>query len=370
MEKWLLVAGDFTPLGGMDRANHALAAGLSRRGFDVSVVAHRVWPDLCGRVRTTIVPRPAGSHLIGAPLLDSAARRASRGGGGRVVANGGNTSTSDVTWIHYLHAAHAPRAAGAARHLRTAAAHRYYLRGEQRALDGARFVVCNSRRTARDVAQAYGVSEDRLRVVYYGSEPAAFKPVTSEERHTARQALGLRNDTPVALFVGALGDRRKGFDRLFEAWTLLSADGDWDVQLVVAGAGGELDAWRARSAQERQRSMHFLGFREDIPQVMAAADVVVHPARYEAYGLAVHEAICRGLPAVVSANAGVAEQISGSLAELFVEDVESAAELAGRIRRWRTELPRFADAAATLSAGLRSRTWDDMAADFIDAVSD
>ena len=34
---------------------------------------------------------------------------------------------------------------------------------------------------------------------------------------------------------------------------------------------------------------------------------MVHPARYEAYGLGVHEAICRGLPAIVSAGAGIAE---------------------------------------------------------------
>ena len=42
-------------------------------------------------------------------------------------------------------------------------------------------------------------------------------------------------------------------------------------------------------------------FRGDVATVIAAADVLVHPARYEAYGLGVHEAICRGVPAIVTA---------------------------------------------------------------------
>jgi hypothetical protein len=41
MKPWLVVAGDFTPLGGMDVANLALARHLARRGDEVHVVAHQ-----------------------------------------------------------------------------------------------------------------------------------------------------------------------------------------------------------------------------------------------------------------------------------------------------------------------------------------
>ena len=109
-------------------------------------------------------------------------------------------------------------------------------------------------------------------------------------------------------FVGALGDRRKGFDRLFDAWQQLCRDPAWDADLVVAGHGGELTQWRRLAASSGlDGRIRFLGFRDDVSTVLAAADVLVHPARYEAYGLGVHEAICRGLPAIVSAAAGVAE---------------------------------------------------------------
>ena len=51
MTPWLLVAGDLTPLGGMDAANHALAQYLGVRGPEVHLVTHRAWPDLADAAR-------------------------------------------------------------------------------------------------------------------------------------------------------------------------------------------------------------------------------------------------------------------------------------------------------------------------------
>ena len=81
MSDWLLIAGDFTPLGGMDRANHALAMHLAReRTGCVNLVAHRAWPDLAAQpsVRFHPVRRPLGSNLLGAPLVASAGERQAR----------------------------------------------------------------------------------------------------------------------------------------------------------------------------------------------------------------------------------------------------------------------------------------------------
>ena len=363
-----IIAGDFTPLGGMDRANHALASFLSRRGDDVTLVTHRAWPDLPALgAKVMRVPRPLGSHLLGAPLLAAAGERAARlaSPGTRVIANGGNADVGDVVWVHYLHAAHSsPAAGGWLRRQRVARANALYLANERAAIPRARVVICNSRRTARDVHRAYNLPIERLRVVYYGSDPATFSPVTPEQRAEARRALGW-NGQPVALFVGALGDYRKGFDRLFEAWAILTKDPRWDVALAVAGAGAGL-GWDARVASAGIRDVRFLGFREDIAQVMAASDVVVHPARYEAYGLGVHEALCRAVPAIVSRDAGVAETYPEDLRDLLIDDVESAEEIASRLRVWREAGTDLAARVATFSNALRARSWDDMSAEIVE----
>ena len=109
--------------------------------------------------------------------------------------------------------------------------------------------------------------------------------------------------------MGALGDVRKGFDTLFEAWRRLVGDPGWDARLVVVGTGTSLPSWRARAVDEGLGgSIAFLGFRDDVPDVLAACDLLVSPTRYEAYGLNVQEALCTGLPAIVSAGAGIAER--------------------------------------------------------------
>jgi glycosyltransferase involved in cell wall biosynthesis len=366
--RWVLVSGDFTTLGGMDRANHALARYLAANGRDVHLVAHRVAPELAALPGVTVhrVPRPGGAHLAGAPLL---ARRAARvvadaGPGASVLVNGGNTGLRAASWIHYLHAAYTPRAAGS---LRTRVSSRIapaaYRRAERAAIDRAPLLICNSHRTADDIRRAYGRTAGVV-VSYYGSDAEVFAPVTPDARAAARAALPVGAGRHVAAFVGALGDRRKGFDVLFEGWRALLADAAWDVDLVVAGSGGEAEAWRDRTAGSPLAGrVHFLGFRRDVAEVLAAADVLVHPARYEAYGLGVHEALCREVPAIVAANAGIAERYPADLAPLLIPEQASPAELAGVLRAWRADAAGWRERIRPLAASLRQRTWDEMSAD-------
>ena len=366
MTTWLIAAGDFVTQGGMDAANHGLAQYLSgREDFEVHLVAHRVAADLAAnpRVRVHHAHRPLGAHRLGEPLLRRVAQRwAARlqPRGARIVANGANVDARDVSWVHYVHAAYTPVAHGGLNNLLVRSAHERYLRAERDALRKARLVICNSRRTADDVVRLAEVEPSRARVVYYGIDSARFRPITTSDRHEGRRALGLDGERPLALFAGALGDRRKGFDTVFDAWRTLCGEGDWDVDLVVAGAGAELRAWRARAQQLLPgRRIHFLSFQSDMRPVFAACNVLVHPARYEAYGLAVHEALCCGIPAIVSRSAGIAERYPASLRALLLEDPDSAADLAARLRAWRND---GAVAPHVLAFGerLRGRTWDDM----------
>lgn len=368
MLPWLLASGDFVPLGGMDTANHALASYLARESNGpVHLVAHRVSPDLAGlpQIRIHQVPRPFGVYSLGEPLLTTIAARharAIRRSGGRVVANGGNLDGRDMTWVHYVHAAYEPSVAGGLNAALVAARYRRYVAAERRALTQAQLVVCNSDRTVEDVVNRVGVDPHRVRRVYYGVDAARFHD--RGERASGKIALGRDPSAPLVLFVGALGDRRKGFDTVYAAWNAMCRTSEWDAHLLVAGAGAELRRWRALADREGIASrVTFLGYSTDVPALLAAADLLVHPARYEAYGLAVHEAICCGVPAIVSRAAGIAERIPGDLHELLIEDVDSAADLCARFRRWRAEADEFARRTRAFGVQLRARSWDDMARD-------
>jgi glycosyltransferase involved in cell wall biosynthesis len=371
VKPWLIVAGDLTPLGGMDVANHALAKHLAAGGAEVHLVTHRAWEDLLAMPGVSLhaVSRPLRSHVLGGPFLARAGRREWRRLGSRrahAVVNGGNCRLPGANWVHYLHAAYTPDT----RHRRAKAtlARRLDLARERAALREARVVICNSRRTKNDVAARLGIPENRIEVIYYGSDPARFPPISHDERIRARRAIA-GDDRPLVGFVGALGDRRKGFDTLFAAWQDLCSRRDWDANLVVVGSGAEQPRWQARAEEAGLgRRMHFLGFRTDVPEVLAALDVLVHPARYEAYGLSVHEAICRGVPAIVSESAGVAEKYPRTVSDLLINDPENHGELVERLTAWRKSLERYRTLIAPLGSELRSHTWDHMATQIVACI--
>ncbi|SEU26773.1 glycosyltransferase family 4 protein [Stigmatella erecta] len=375
MRPYTLIAGDFVATGGMDRANLALASHLARRGHPVRLVAHRVSDELRAlpNVRFIPVPKPAGAYLLGEPLLDAAGRLwalRTLAEGGEVVANGGNCTVPAVNWIHYVHGAYAAEATGTPlRQLKARVSQHYYRYTERRAVRRARLVIANSQRTRDDILQATGIPAGRVHVVYLGSDPERFQPASPEARQAARAALGWAGPRRIALFVGALGDRRKGFDSLLAAWERLCAHELWDVDLKVVGEGPQRAHWE-REVQARGLGgrIQFLGFRKDVPTLLSAADLLVAPTRYEPYGLGVQEALCAGLAVLVSRRAGVAERYPDALQELLLDDPDDVAELVRRLESWRAREALLAPHVAALSGTLRAWTWERMAVELVDLL--
>jgi len=360
----VLVTGDFVPTGGMDRANHALASYLARTGHPVTLVTHRAAPDLMALTGVEVqqVRKPLGSYFLGGWWLSAAGKRAAKQPGVRTLVNGGNCPAADANWVHYVHAAYRPTVPGSILRRMKAAIERPLDRlSERTALRRARIVIANSHRTRRDLIERLGVNETRIHVVYYGNDVERFHPASPAERTSLRERLGWPVDRPVVLFIGALADRRKGFDTLFTAWSKLARSPGWDAILGVIGQGAERSVWESRvAASGLGDSVRFLGFRSDVPDLLRAADALVAPTRYEAYGLGVHEALCCGLPAIVSAEAGVAERYPPEIRDLLLPNAEDSTDLAARLERWRADREGTTARVQHVGEELRSWNWDDM----------
>ena len=195
------------------------------------------------------VAKPLGSYLLAEPLLDRTGRRLAAqtaAAGGRVaVVNGGNCDWGDVNWVHYVHAAWPPHGeTRLLRRLKRAYAHRTALAAERTIIRRARLVVANSEQTRAILIERLGILPERVKTIYYGTDPTRFRPSTATERADARARLGWNDDRPSLAFVGALGDRRKGLDTLLDAWRLLADDPLWDARLVVVGTGSSLPRLR------------------------------------------------------------------------------------------------------------------------------
>jgi glycosyltransferase involved in cell wall biosynthesis len=246
-----------------------------------------------------------------------------------------------------------------------------FRRHEAQRLPRASLLIGNSQRTRRDLINLAGVAADRVRVVYLGSDRAAAVPVAPAERERARRRLGLTPGPSVVLFVGAIGyDRNKGLDTLLAACRLLDRKDMPRTVLLVAGGGKRAFWHRQAAALGLVDRVRFLGGVEDIPGLLAAADLLVSPTRYDAYGLAVHEALCRGVPALVSRCAGVAERYPRELSALLLNDPNDASELAERIVASLASADQLGPAVTRFGEQLRRRSWDDMAAEIVALVEE
>jgi glycosyltransferase involved in cell wall biosynthesis len=373
MKPYLIVTGDFVKTGGMDCANHALAKYLAERGGETHLVAYRIADDLAcyPNVFFHRVPKPLESYFLAGPLLARAGRKWAlriAAQGGRVVVNGGNCVWPDINWAHHLHVSYKPQSS--ANHLWKLKAELSFRQAavlDRKAFAVARVVITNSNRTRFELIRDLRVPENRIHTVYLGIDREVFRPRPPAERDAIRSSLGWKPGIPILVFVGALGDRRKGFDTLFSAWQELCASDDWSAKLIVIGTGAELPVWKARATAEGLTSrIEFVGFCENLPEVIAASDALVSPTRYEGYGLAVQEAVCCGLPAIVSRAAPVTERFGDGLEALTLPDPENVDDLVDRIRLWRSRREDFAAAAAIVSGKLRQHSWADMASEFVE----
>jgi UDP-glucose:(heptosyl)LPS alpha-1,3-glucosyltransferase len=210
--------------------------------------------------------------------------------------------------------------------------HRTILWLERRmfAPSGHRRVLAVSRRVADEVTRDYGVSSERIRVLYNGVDLERFHPrrrLADGPRLRTELGLGSR---PVCVAIGT-GFVRKGFDLLLECWREAPPGG---AALVLVGDDERLAHYRRlAAARELAGLVHVLGPRADVETMLAAADVLCLPSRQEAFGNVVLEAAAAGVPVVTTAAVGAAELLDGPLADLVITGAVDASSLRHTIAR-------------------------------------
>lgn len=165
-------------------------------------------------------------------------------------------------------------------------------------------VVVNSRAAATFAVAAEGVAPHRLVHIANGIDPAPYRRPMM--KHRLRAELGLADDAIILGSVGRL-NVQKGFDIMLRAVALLDRH---DVHTLMIGSGGEEERLRklAVGLQIAPR-VQFVGYRHDLPQLLGALDLYVHPARFEGTPNALLEAMAAACPIVASAVDGSAELI-------------------------------------------------------------
>ncbi|MGH7443722.1 MAG: glycosyltransferase, partial [Longimicrobiales bacterium] len=164
---------------------------------------------------------------------------------------------------------------------------------------------------------------DEVHVVLNGVRP----PTIASS--TIRSELGVDASVPLIAAAGRL-EHRKGFDLLLAAFARAQARPD--ARLIIAGVGAEEPALRALAdSLGIAGRVHWLGFRDDLDNVLVGADVFVLPSRREGMANVVLEAMAADCLIVATAISGVEEAIGarrGRTPAGWVVAAEDAAALA------------------------------------------
>lgn len=231
------------------------------------------------------------------------------------------------------------------------------IESERQALQAARGVVVTSPRTVAAV-ESFGIDRARIAVVEPGTGEA---PPAAGSGGPGLQLLCVASVVP-----------RKGHDTLIEALASLTSL-PWHLTCV-----GSLDrdrTWTARlrqqvAARRLDERVTFAGELDGaaLDAAYHSADLFVLPTRYEGYGMAVAEALARGIP-VMSTDTGAIVELVGDRAGVLVppDNVDS---LAGELKRLLTDAGDFARLKrGALAARSKRSTWESAAARMEEALT-
>lgn len=175
--------------------------------------------------------------------------------------------------------------------------------------DGRQRIQCASRLVADRLVDRHGVAPERILLLPNAVDGERFDPRRNAEAGRAlRQRLAPGGER-VWLFA-ASGWRRKGLESCLVALSRLTADGDRETRLWVAGRD-DPGPWRRRVERAGLRDrVEFLGPRLDLERVYAAADGLVLPTRYDPFANVTFEAAAAGRAIVTTTANGAAEWLS------------------------------------------------------------
>ncbi len=212
---------------------------------------------------------------------------------------------------------------------------KYYLTYRQKyrlSCKKADIVVTNAQSTKDRIVSEYGISEEKIRVIWLGVDEK-FRCLDDEEMNTQTRIKYFGKDVPYILLVGGLSKRRN-IPALMESFSIVRKRENLPHHLFLVGpnrAGTDLESLAIKFGITdcfKQIDGNISSHDELIP-IYNAADMYILPSFTEGFSLTLAEAMACGLPVVTSNKSSLGEVANGY--GVTLEHPDSIEELAHAI---------------------------------------
>ncbi len=356
------------PGGGLQRDCLAIASRLAARGHAVTLLAENRRGELPNDIPIELLPNRAWTnHGRDARFADDVLRRCA-GRFDRLVGFGKLKGLDVLYCADPCIAARAPSPFARVTSRRRAMID---LEGASFAPGATTQCLLLSERQLREFRGAWSTEPARLVLLPPTIDRTRRQPELrlSGAGELTRRQLGIHANQWVWLAI-ATQPRVKGLDRTIEALREFPA-----ARLLIAGIaantrqGRSLKRWTRHSGAADR--IELLGLRHDIPQLMAAADLLVHPARYDTTGTVILEALVNGLPAVTTDACGYAMHVTLANAGVVIPEPFRQSALIGALADAQSADRRMTWSRNGIGYGERTELYSglDRAADIIVAAA-
>lgn len=178
-------------------------------------------------------------------------------------------------------------------------------------------ILLLSENEKKNFVHYYGTKEDRFHLLPPGISKDRLRPPDAEEKaRQVRTGLGIEPDKKIVLMVGS-GFRTKGVDRAIRAVSSLSGDLLQKTMLFIVGQDKPGPFARLARRLGIDSKVRFLGGRKDVPGLLWASNLLLHPAYMENTGTVLIEAMASGLPILATDVCGYSRYVEKAKAGLL-----------------------------------------------------
>lgn len=176
-------------------------------------------------------------------------------------------------------------------------------------------VISVSECTKSDLVEVFHFPKDKIQTIYNGLNQELFKPHSKKECNDFRSKYNLENEYLLTVGIGK-GHKNLGF--VIKTLTPLWLEGNLDLPLILAGAGGKIPEHLIEIIRPVEKFI--IPFQkisyEELPLLYQNAKMLIFPSLYEGFGFPLLEAQGVGCP-VLSSNASVMPEVLRNSAYFF-----------------------------------------------------